>query len=308
VLAALGLPKAQQNDRSALTLLALAGIGPRGAWLEAAQPLLRTLDIMRFMRTEYRKTYAPNSRETIRRQTLHQFIEARVADLNPDDPKRPTNSGFNRYALSNAALGVIRSFGTGDFAAGAEAFGRAHGSLQEGYQSARTVHRVPVLLPDGTTIDLSAGEHNVLQKAIVEEFGPRFAPGAAVLYIGDTAKKHVVFDQSRLSELGVRITEHDKLPDIVMYRADQAWLFLIEAVTSHGPVSTVRMRQLRALVRDTQAGLIFVTAFLNRRQFKPYVADIAWETEVWIADDPDHLIHFNGHKFLGPYQTALTRG
>lgn len=299
----LGLPRAQQNERSALTLLALAGLGPRDAWRTASRPLLRTVEIMEFMRARYRKDYAANSRETIRRQTLHQFIDARVADLNPDDPSRPTNSGYNRYALSDAALEVVRQYGEPSFRAVASSFVEKHGALSEQYRSPRDLLKVPVSLPRGVKIKLSAGDHNLLQKAIIEQFGPRFAPGAVVLYVGDTARKHVILEQERLERLSVQITEHDKLPDVVMYTAKNNWLYLIEAVTTHGPMTPLRLRQLREMLDRTKAGLIYVTAFLNREDFRRFAGDIAWETEVWIAEDPDHLIHFDGHKFLGPYET-----
>src|SRR5262249_18510938 len=108
ILASLGLPKAQQNDRSALTLLALANIKPNTSWKDAEAPLLRTVDIMAFIRQHHGKNYAPNSRETFRRQTLHQFEQARLVDRNPDDPTRPTNSGKNAYRLTDDALRAIR--------------------------------------------------------------------------------------------------------------------------------------------------------------------------------------------------------
>jgi len=286
-----------------LTLLALAGIGLRTPWSDATKRLLRTVDIMEDMRNQYRKRYAPNSRETIRRYTLHQLIEARVVDLNPDDPSRPTNSGYNKYSLSDAAIEVIRHYSMPRFEEALNGFKEQHGALTDLYRKTRKLLMVPVTLPGGRQVVLSAGEHNRLQKAIVEQFGARFARGAVVLYVGDTAKKHLVFERDMLARLSLRITEHDKLPDVVMYSEERHWLYLIEAVTSHGPMTPVRVRQLRTIVKGADVGLIYVTAFLNRDDFKRCVADIAWETEVWIADDPDHLIHFDGHRFLGPYQT-----
>lgn len=191
ILEALGLPKPQTNERSALTLLALADVRPQGKWVKIKQPLLRTVDIMAFMRDAYGKDYKPNSRETIRRQTLHQFIEARVVDLNPDDPSRPTNSGNNCYALTDAVLPAIRAFGTRRFDSRIRTFIEDQGRLRDLYRRQREMNMVPVTLPDGSAVHLSPGKHNELQKAIIEEFGPRFAPGAIVLYLGDTARKHV---------------------------------------------------------------------------------------------------------------------
>lgn len=303
ILVDLSLPRAQQNKRSGLTLLALAALKFRTPWKSASAPLLRTVDIMQFMRDAYKKDYAPNSRETIRRQTLHQFEQARLIDRNPDDPTRATNSGKNAYRLTDATLAVVRAFGSGlAYEAAVTDFKERFGELCTAYRGTRELHRVPLVLPDGKEVSLSAGEHNVLQVAIVREFGPRFAPGARVLYLGDTADKYIVIEDAALAGLGVILTEHDKLPDVVLYDNNRGWLFLIEAVTSHGPVSPKRHRELEAVFEECTAGRVYVTAFPDAATFRQHAADIAWETEVWLADNPDHMIHFNGDKFLRPYQ------
>jgi len=304
ILTALGLPAAQQNERSALTLLALAGVGPKSSWADAEQSLLRIVDIMEFMRVRYRKDYAPNSRETVRRQTIHQFEQARIVDRNPDDPTRPTNSGNTVYKLTNQALTVLRAFGDdAAFCSQVTRFLEQFGALQAAYSHSRDTHRVPLRLPDGATIYLSPGKHNALQVAIIGEFGPRFAPGAEVLYVGDTANKHILLQTEKLAALKVVVTEHDKLPDIMLYQPAKNWLYLVEAVTSHGPISPKRHAELTRMLASSSADFVFVTAFPSAVEFRKYAADIAWETEVWIADNPDHMIHFNGPKFLGPYRT-----
>ncbi len=302
ILIGLGLPRAQHNERSALTLLALAGVRRRTPWRDAKAGLLRTVDIMDFMREAYKKDYAPNTRETIRRQTLHQFEQARVVDRNPDDPARATNSGRNAYRLTAPALAVVVAFGSRqEFEAAVAGFRGQFGALETAYRATRELHRVPLVLPDGKPVSLSAGVHNDLQAAIVREFGPRFAPGSRVLYLGDTADKHIVMEAKAIAGLGVTLTEHDKLPDMVLHDEERGWLFLIEAVTSHGPVSPKRHRELEAVFGKCRAARVYVTAFPDAAMFRRYAADIAWETEVWLADNPDHMIHFNGEKFLGPY-------
>ena len=301
ILRSLGLPAKQQNERSALTLLALAQIRPNGSWKNTQQPMLRIWDIMSFMRDDYGKHYAPNSRETIRRQTIHQFEQARIVDRNPDDASRPTNSGKNCYALTEDAIQVLKAYRTHSFDERVAAFIKKFGSLQEAYSQQRKSRRVPLSLPGGATVYLSPGKHNELQVASIREFGPRFAPGSSVIYVGDTARKHVLRDTQELVKLKVPITEHDKLPDIVLFDRKRNWLFLIEAVTTHGPVSPKRHRELEKMLCACSAARIYVTAFLATSDFRKYAADIAWETEVWIAEHPDHMIHFNGPKFFGPY-------
>jgi adenine-specific DNA-methyltransferase len=307
ILKSLGLPKPQQNERSSLTLLALANLGPDAEWKAASRPLLRTVDIMEFMRERYGKAYAPNSRETIRRQTLHQFEQGRIVDRNPDDPSRPTNSGNTVYRLTKDAAAVLRAYRSTKFDKVVVGFMKRFGSLQEAYLRRREDTKTPLKMADGSTIFLSPGSHNQLQVAVVEEFGPRFAPGANVLYVGDTASKQVVFDARELSRLSIPVTEHDKLPDIILYWAERQWLFLVEAVTTHGPVSPKRHREIESMLKDCRAERIYVTAFLNSKTFPRYAGDIAWETEVWIAETPDHMIHFNGPKFLGPYKPQPVR-
>ena len=194
VLTALGLPHYQQNERSGLTLLALAKLGPDDPWANVLRPLLRIWDIRAFMREVHGKDYAANTRETNRRQSIHQFEQARIVDRKPDDPDRPTNGGKTVYVLTEEAADVLKAYGTPAFDDAVKRFIEQFGSLKITCDRLWETHRIPLRLPDGATVYLSPGEHNALQVAVIEEFGPRFAPGAAVLSVGDTAKKHVIFD------------------------------------------------------------------------------------------------------------------
>lgn len=301
ILKSLGLPKQQQNERSCLTLLALAELTEEMPWAKTKRPLLRIWDIMGWMRDKYGKDYAANSRETIRRQTVHQFEQARLIDRNPDDPTRPTNSGDTRYQLTKDAAAVLSAFERAGFAKKCEQFLERHGSLTKAYERARQLHKIPVTLPDGSKVELSPGVHNELQRLIVEEFAPRFAPGAVVVYLGDTADKRLCITTDLLKGLKIPEMNHDKLPDVVLYDGRRNWLFLIEAVTAHGPVSPKRHAELEAMLKDSPAGRVYVTAFLDFKGFNKYASQIVWESEIWIADFPDHMIHYNGDRFLGPY-------
>jgi hypothetical protein len=256
---------------------------------------------MAWMRDHYAKDYAANSRETIRRQTIHQFEQARLVDRNPDDPTRPTNSGDTVYQLTEGAAEVLKMFGGARFARVCEKFIQRHGSLSAAYDRARTMVKVPVTLPDGSKVEMSPGLHNELQRLVIEQFSPRFAQGAVVVYLGDAADKRLVIATDILRQLRVPEMNHDKLPDVVLFDRGRNWLFLIEAVTSHGPVSAKRHVELEAMLKDCPAGRVYVTAFMDFSAFKKYASEIVWESEVWIAEFPDHMIHFNGDKFLGPY-------
>ncbi len=301
VLKALGLPKAQHNEMAALTLLALCGLKLGDKWRQARrQSITVTKGIMLFITQEYGRQYAPNTRETFRRQVLHQFVQARVADYNPDEPTLPTNSPRAHYAVTPAALAVVHAFGTRRWKAAVQQFAREQGSLLTIYQRTRERQRVPITLPDGQVLKLSPGKHNELQATVIEEFAPRFAPGAKLLYLGDTAQKKLFVGGERLREFGIALTEHDKLPDVVLSDEKRRWLFLIEAVTSHGPMTPKRVVELEEMFSRSRVGCVYVSAFPDLTEFRKHLRQIAWETEVWIAEMPDHLIHFNGDRFLGP--------
>ena len=122
------------------------------------------------------------------------------------------------------------------------------------------------------------------------------------MYVGDTETKWAYFDSDALEELAIEIEEHGKMPDVVVNHVEKNWLVLIEAVTSHGPVNPKRRQELKKLFAGSKVGIVYVTAFLDRKAMMKYLDEISWETEVWIAETPTHLIHFNGERFLGPYE------
>ncbi len=301
ILKQLDFPRAQLNERSAMVLLALLALTPRKAWRNAQNPLIGITPIMDWIAVNYDKKYAPNSRETIRRQTIHQFVDAGLVLHNPDEPDRPVNSPRAVYQISTEALSLLRSYGTRIWDAQLAAYMSGQKSLAARYAHERTLSQVPVKIGPGQTIHLSPGEHSLLIKAIIEEFAPRFVPGGVLLYAGDTGDKMGAFDLDSFDKLGVKIDPHGKMPDVVIFYPDKNWLLLIESVTSHGPVDGKRHDELTRLFHGADPGLVYVTAFPTRAVMARYVNDIAWETEVWVADAPSHLIHFNGVRFLGPY-------
>ena len=302
ILKALGLPAAQQNEMSALVLLALCSIKEDTPWAKAKRASQRiTKEIMAFVNDNYKaeSPYAPNTRETFRRQVLHQFVQASVVNYNPDDPTLPVNSPKAHYAITPEALTVVQGYGKAEWKNKVEKFAQETTMLREKYAAERDVHRIPLII-EGNEYYLSPGAHNEVQSAVVEEFAPRFAPGGKLLYIGDAEDKDLYVNTAGLEALKLPLTEHSKLPDIVISDEKRGWLFLIEVVTSHGPVSAKRVVELEEFTKDCPYGIVYVTAFPNAKEFKKHVDDIAWETEVWLSDTPDHMIHFNGDRFIGP--------
>lgn len=291
----IGMPTAQQSDLCCFVLLALAGVAPDSKWKDARNEWMRIHDIIQFTSVNYGLTYAENSRETIRKQALHRF---RTAALIEDNGKA-TNSPNYRYRLTEEALQIVRTIGTSEIKDSLGRFLEYHQRLIDIYASKKEMTKMPVKI-NNQEFTFSLGKHNQLQKAILEEFAPRFAPHCECLYVGDTIEKDLVKNVEKLRTLGFKITLHDKMPDVVLYREDKNWIYFIESVTSVGPVDPKRIIEINEMTQRVTAGKIYVTAFLDFKTYKKFSENLAWETEVWIADLPDHMIHLNGDKFMGP--------
>lgn len=296
----IGMPPKQQSMICVFTLLAMANIRKNTSWAEATNKWIRIHDIIAFTAESYGVVYAENSRETFRKQALHPF---RIAAL-IEDNGLATNSPNYRYRLTNEFLKVIQELSDDDSIASElgialQIFMSNHESLSEIYASKKRMQKMPVRI-NQQEFTFSPGTHNELQKAIIEEFAPRFAPDSECLYVGDTIKKDLVKNIEKLNELGFEITLHDKMPDVVLYRADKNWIYFIESITSVGPMDPKRIVEIEAMTKNVSAGKIYISAFLDFSTFKKFSDQLAWETEVWIADMPDHMIHLNGDKFLGP--------
>ena len=300
LLGRLNMPSKQQSTLCCLTLLAMANLKKDTSWCEANNEWIRIHDIISFISDNYEIIYAENSRETFRKQAMHPF---RTAALIEDNGKA-TNSPNYRYRVTPEFLKVLRSF-TDDFDFKNDnndvllQFISKHSSLTDVYASKKKMRKMPVRI-NNEDYTFSPGKHNQLQKAILEEFAPRFAPQSECLYVGDTIKKDMIKNVEKLSSLGFEITLHDKMPDVVLYREDKNWIYFIESVTSVGPMDPKRILEIEAMTKNITAGRVYVTAFLDFSTFKKFSEQLAWETEVWIADMPDHMIHLNGDKFLGP--------
>ena len=282
ILGQFGLPCAQINERTAYCLLALLNITPDKAWGEAGSPLVGITPMMDFAREYYGKDYAPNTRETFRRFSMHQMVQAGIALYNPDMPDRPTNSPKAVYQISPAALDVIKAYGSRDWTGKLAAFKSMASTLTAQYAKERLMDMVKVKIRKDLQVSLSPGKHNELIRAIIEDMAPRFIPGSTLVYIGDTGEKWGFFDDALSARLG----------------------FSVEAVTSHGPVDSKRYIELSELFASVHADKVFISAFPDKRTFARFAPDVAWETEVWVADNPTHMVHFNGDKFLGPYKTV----
>jgi len=301
-----GMTKRRQQ-RVAKALLAVAGVLPDMKWSDAtshfnqtAKPLT-TRKVISIWNKHYGENIADSSYDDVRRKDLLILVEAGLVARSAANPAADVNDGTRGYSIPPEALELLHSYGSSKWEDSLLRFRSVVGTLKDRLSKAREFKMVPVTLPDGSRYRLSPGPHNEIQRAVIEDFLPRFSKGAEVLYIGDTAKKILHMNADRMSEVGIREMDRGMLPDIVAYEASRNWLFLIEAVHSSNPISEMRHLALRRLVKDVTAGCLFISAFADQASFARFSKEIGWETDAWIANDPEHMIHFDGGRFLAPH-------
>jgi len=261
---------------------------------------LKTREIINYVNKHFGESISSGSYDDIRRKDLKLLTVAEV--VLRSSPNAATNDSTRGYSVNPFYAKLIKGYGSKNWKQGVEEKLKGVEPLNQKLKRARDIKKVKATLPSGGKIEFSAGKHNDLQKAIIEDFLPRYGFGAEVLYVGDTSNKYLHLEKVKLEELNFFKISHEELPDIIAYSKEKNWIYLIEAVHSSGPISEIRLLQLQELTRKCKAEIVYVTAFLTRPKFRQFIVDIAWETEVWIVDNPDHLVHFNGDKFLGPYK------
>lgn len=304
ILESVGIPVKTKTERGlvkmAVCFLAVAGVTKD--WSKAKENTnLKSRDIINIVNKNFEENISSGSYDDIRRKDLKLLVIADIVMNSGVSKGSATNDPTRGYALNPDFKKLIVTYKTDKWNKALKAFNKIKPNLSEILSRKRDLDRIPVTLPNGKPLKLSLGEHNVLQKAIIEEFLPRYGGGSSVLYVGDTSNKSLHIETEELKKLNFFELSHDELPDVIAYSKKHNWLYLIEAVHSSGPMSETRVLELTKVLKDCKAELIFVTAFLTRSEFRKWQMDIAWETEVWTADHPDHLVHFNGHKYLGPF-------
>jgi len=307
IIVEIGIPISDKTERAiekmAMSFLAVAGVITN--WNEAKglddKRFLKTREIINFINKNFEEEISPGSYDDIRRKDLKLLVLGSFILKSGENPNAATNDPTRGYTLAPDFSELIKKYGTKEWQSSLENFLKDKVNLQKLLARKREIEKVNVVLPNRKILEFSAGQHNLLQKQIIEEFLPRFGKGSQLLYVGDTSNKFLHFEKEALAKLNFFELAHEELPDIIAYNSEKNWLYLIEAVHSSGAINEVRLLELKRLTGDCKAEIIFVTAFLAKSDFRKWVTEIAWETEVWIAENPDHLIHFNGDKFLGPY-------
>jgi type II restriction enzyme len=260
---------------------------------------LKTREVISYVNENFNENISSGSYDDIRRKDLKLLTVSGI--VLHSSPNAATNDSTRGYSINPLYAGLIKIFGNKDWERIVISKLKGVEPLNQKLKRQRDLRKVNVTLPSGGKIEFSAGEHNDLQKAIIEDFLPRYGYDAEVLYVGDTSDKYLHLEKEKLEELNFFEISHEELPDVITYSKEKNWIYLIEAVHSSGSISEIRLLQLQKLTKNCTADIVYVTAFLNRPKFRKFMTEIAWETEVWIADNPDHMVHFNGDKFFGPY-------
>lgn len=290
----------RRKEKMAMACLAVGGIKTSFSEVKSSNDgrFLKTRDIIDFENENYSESISSGSYDDIRRKDLLFPVEAGVVINSGNIDIQAVNNPTRGYALAPHFAKLLINYQTNNWSNALELYKKHSIQLAEELKRKRALERIPITISPGVELNLSTGEHNVLQKKIIEDFLPAFGMGAELLYVGDTEDKYLFLQEDKLKKIGFFGLEHEELPDIVAYSEEKNLLFMIEAVHSAGPMSEVRVRKLLRQLEGCHATLVFVTAFLDKKTFRKWVVDIAWETEVWIAEAPEHMIHFNGYKFL----------
>jgi len=164
----------------------------------------------------------------------------------------------------------------------------------------------PLKRVDGSLFNCTRSLDSLVVR-VLREYCPRWTPGALAMCVRKRNGALAVMEYNYLRELGIKECNPLLVPDAAVYYKQKDWLVLIESTTRHGPISPTRHQELKILFKGSKATLVFVSAFLSREGMTQHLDDIAWETTVWVAETPAHLIHFNGKQLCGPYENAGSR-
>jgi type II restriction enzyme len=304
IISDLGLPNSLQSNTSIYVFLTLLGMSPGMEWHQANNKLWRITPLMEEISNQGFASFKPNTRETIRDEYVGKLVDAYLVTPNPDEPNRSKNSPKYCYQFNPEVLALAKVFSTNSYNTRLQYFLQSYATLKQRYQRERDINRIPVYLPNGQNITISPGGQNPLIASIVKDFTANFSIDT-VLYIGDSASRYSIFNRDFLEKLGVNIQqlEHStEMPDVILYRQDLNVLVLVEAVNTGGEIDVERRDRLIRLFDGCKTHISFVNAFSTFKDFKKIIRNITWETHAWLAENPSHMIHFNGDLYWLPME------
>ncbi len=298
LLSSLHFPERFITEQTAICVIAMLDTKLRQGLLKHCQRLrdgARIHDILNYARSDLSKNYAENTRESLRKSSLKRLVNHRLAICNPDDKFRPTNSGNTNYVLAPDFIQMLEAIDKPETLSPLVStwLNKNQGLLAK-ERKFDLSHKVKITLPTGQQIGLSPGKHNLLQKEIVESFAQHFIKAPVLLYLSDTQHKTRYMNKPELGKIGLSLSEHQKLPDIIFYSLAKKRIYALEAVTSVGPIEELRKQEIEGILGNL-AGEIkieFVSCFLDRKSFARFCRFIAWNTKIWLAEIPEGIIEY----------------
>lgn len=301
----------ERKEKIAMALLAVGDVKTSKEWAkikDANKPYaVTTKQMIDFYNQHLEDSTSKGSYDYVLRHGLKRLlISGIVVQSKPDSNLSDSTRG---YKISVEYSKIIRTYHQKDWAQQVSIFNRSHKTYAERLAQTRDIPKITVRTADGQEFQLKDGEHNLIQQQIIQEFLPRFGYGSKILYCGDSDNKYGVINETDvMAKLGISDISQGKLPDVVAYSESKDWIFLVEAYHSSNPITAERKYELEQMMGTAASKCVFVTAFNNHDAYHTCPEDIAWETEIWIATEPTHMIHRNGHRFMGPYSEAVKRG
>lgn len=308
IISALGVPiddlTERQKEKMAMAFLAVGDICKVGSWKKIKDSnndyALTTREIIDYHNKNFEENISSGSYDDIRRKDLARLVLANI--IVNSKPSANNSNPTRGYKINSEYSRIIRNYGQVDWFAQVSMFNKMHPTYEDRISAKRNLPKITVKTPDGKEIQLKDGEHNAIQKLVIEEFLPRFGCGAILLYCGDADNKYgLIYEAEKLAEIGFSDFKQGILPDIVAYSPEKNWIYLIEAYHTSNPMTPQRKMELQRELGINAERTIFVTAFENNSVYKSCPEELAWETEVWIATEPEHMIHRNEFRFMGPY-------
>lgn len=312
IICALGIPiddlTERQKEKMAMAFLAVGDVKTSAGWKKIKDSnheySLTTREIIAYENKYFEENISSGSYDDIKRKDLSRLLLAMIV-VN-SKPGSNTSNPTRGYKINSEYSRIIKNYGQSDWFTQVAAFNKMHPTYQERVSTKREIPKLVVHTLDGREIQLKDGEHNAIQKQIIEELLPRFGYGAVLLYCGDSDNKYgLIYEKEKLAELGFSDLTQSILPDVVAYSLEKDWIYLIEAYHTSNPITPQRKLELQQMLGENAKKAVFITAFENNFVYRNCAEELAWETEVWIATEPDHMIHRDGFRFMGPYEDKV---
>lgn len=304
----LGIPleglTGRDKEKLAMALLAAGDVKTSKEWRKVKSTnsgySITTKQCVEFYNTYLEENMSKGSYDYVLRDGFSKLLIGGIVERSK--PESNLSDATRGYRISTEYARIISKFGQKDWEKQVEILNKTHITYRERLAQTRNIPMINVKMPDGKEFQLKDGEHNLIQQQVITEFLPRFGYGATLLYCGDSDNKYgVINEKEKLAELGIKDLSQGKLPDIVAYSAEKDWIYLIEAYHTSNPITAERKYELEQMMGECADKCIYITAFESNDAFRNCKEDLAWETEVWIVTNPDHMIHRNGFRFIGPY-------